>query len=47
MKIACLLSWPGQVNNYRKVKMEEDWGYLAPEDMERLKLGAMDNKINT
>jgi hypothetical protein len=45
-KVASLLSWPGQVSAYRRAVLEEDLGYLAPEDMERLKLGAMDNKAN-
>ena len=45
-KLACLSSWPGQVTAYRRVVLEEDWGYLAPEDMDRWKLGAMDNAVN-
>lgn len=47
VKVACLRSWPGQVSNYRRAVLEEECGYLAPEDIERLKLGAMDNQINT
>jgi hypothetical protein len=46
-KVGCLLSWPGQTSAYRKAVMEEGFGYLAPEDLVRLKLGAMDNKENT
>jgi len=47
VKVGCILSWPGEVSAYRKVMLEEDFGYLSPEDIERLKLGAMDNKNNT
>lgn len=47
IKLASLRSWPGQVSNYRRAVLEEECGYLAPEDIERLKLGAMDNQINT
>jgi len=47
VKIGCILSWPGQVSAYRKAVLEEGIGYLAPEDMERLRLGAMDNRDNT
>lgn len=42
-----MLSWPGQVSAYRKAVLEEGFGYLAPEDIDRLRLGAMDNKDNT
>ena len=41
------MSWPGQTSAYRKAILEEGFGYLAPEDITRLKLGAMDNKENT
>ena len=44
VKVGCKLSWPCQVSAYRKAVLEEGFGYLSPEDMVRLKLGAMDNK---
>lgn len=47
VKVGCILSWPGEISAYRKVVQEQDFGYLSPEDIERLKLGAMDNKNNT
>lgn len=46
IKVASLRSWPGQVSNYRRAVLEEESGYLAPEDFERLRLGAMDNQVN-
>lgn len=45
--MTCLTSWPSQLSNYRRAVLDQDYGYLAPEDIERLKLGAMDNKNNT
>jgi serine/threonine protein kinase len=47
VKVASLYSWPGQTTSYRRAILDEEPAYLAPEDVERLKLGAMDNKANS
>lgn len=47
VKVASLYSWPGQTTSYRRAILDEEPAYLAPEDVERLKLGAMDNKGNS
>lgn len=46
-KVANTLSWPGHISNYKSAVLEESFDYLSPEDIVRLKLGAMDNKNNT
>lgn len=44
-RVSCLLSWPREHSNYNKA-MDNEVTYLAPEDMDRMEMGKLEDTGN-